>query len=287
MTDPTILIVDDSTYDRILATRISHKALPNAVILTACHGAEAMEIIQHEHVDVVLTDMQMPEMNGLELVKRLRSSHPKIPVVLMTAMGSEELATQALYEGAASYIQKRSLPTHLPITLERLLALKKIDGADARVRYFSVFISHSSADQDFCRTLYEQLNRHTQVWFSPATMKGGKKIHDQIAEAIDDFDKLLVVLSKESMNSCWVSAEILRAREREARNADRVLFPIRIVPYDSVKAWTLFDSDAGVDIAKELRQYHIPDFSRWTDEKSFDEACARLIGDLQLGAIDN
>ncbi|HVY48810.1 MAG TPA: ATP-binding protein, partial [Minicystis sp.] len=70
-------------------------------------------------------DMMMPGMNGLELVETLRARHPLLPVVLMTAHGSEEIAVRALQKGAASYVPKRSLARELVATLEGVLELTR------------------------------------------------------------------------------------------------------------------------------------------------------------------
>ena len=69
--------------------------------------------------DVVLTDLDMPRMNGLQLVEAIRRNYPTIPVVVMTALGSEEIAALALAKGAASYIPKAYLEHDVVITLER------------------------------------------------------------------------------------------------------------------------------------------------------------------------
>ena len=70
---------------------------------------------------LVLTDIQMPEMDGLELVRQMKSRFPAIPVVLVTAYGSEEVAAIALKVGAASYVPKRNLNRDLVPTLQVVL----------------------------------------------------------------------------------------------------------------------------------------------------------------------
>ena len=72
-------------------------------------GREALAAIQRDPPDLVLTDLQMPEMNGLELVVAIRTTYPAIPVILMTAHGSEEIAMEALQKGAASFVPKKNL----------------------------------------------------------------------------------------------------------------------------------------------------------------------------------
>jgi len=87
------------------------------------NGVDALAAIRRQLPDVVLTDMQMPQMNGLELVEALRSEFPGLPVVLNTEFGSEELAVQALRSGAAYYIPKRNLAREVASLLEELLSV--------------------------------------------------------------------------------------------------------------------------------------------------------------------
>ena len=116
----TILIVDDSAMDRHLAGAIVQK-MDGWQILFAEHGKEALEILKQKTPDVVLTDMLMPEMDGLELVQAIHAQHPLVPVILMTAHGSEDLSIQALRHGAASYVPKKILARDLEDTLEGVL----------------------------------------------------------------------------------------------------------------------------------------------------------------------
>ena len=71
---------------------------------------------------VVLTDLQMPDCNGLELVDQIRANYPSVPVVLITTVGSEKIALKALQRGAASYVPKSELATELADSLERVVA---------------------------------------------------------------------------------------------------------------------------------------------------------------------
>src|SRR5262249_46650351 len=74
---------------------------------------------------LVLTDLLMPDRDGLDLVKEVREKYPFVPVILMTAYGSEEVAIQALRLGAASYVPKRNLAHDLAETLESVLSVAK------------------------------------------------------------------------------------------------------------------------------------------------------------------
>jgi hypothetical protein len=112
-------------------------------------------------------------------------------------------------------------------------------------------------------------------------VRAGKKLHDQFFTAICEKDKLLLVLSHESMGSGWVKTEMRKARNSELTEGKRKLFPIRLVDMQTIKKWECFDADLGKDLAVEVREYFIPDFSKWTDPKSFEAAVVRLLRDLK------
>lgn len=153
-----------------------------------------------------------------------------------------------------------------------------------RRQYHSCFISHSTHDLDFARQLHSDLTQKSvRCWFAPEDMKAGRKIGRQIDHALHEHDKLLLVLSTDSMKSPWVEYEILRAREREVCDKHRILFPIAIVPYHVIRQWRLFSSDEGRDLAREIREYFIPNFSCWrTDPESYRRSLERLLSDLKL-----
>jgi len=95
------------------------------------------------------------------------------------------------------------------------------------------------------------------------------------------YDKLVLVLSQQSIQSEWVMTEIRKARKAELRDKRRKLFPIRLVDMDTLRDWECFDADTGKDLAAEVREYFIPDFTHWKDHDSFERAFARFLKDLQ------
>ena len=150
------------------------------------------------------------------------------------------------------------------------------------IQFYSCFISYSSANQDFADRVHADLQaKGVRCWFAPHDMQGGKKIHEQIDEAIRVFDRLLLILSAESMVSEWVATEIAKARKKEAAQNRRVLFPISLVPYRSLQEWELFDADRGKDSAREIREYFIPDFSTWKDHDAYAKAFESLLKALK------
>lgn len=122
----TVLVVDDSAVDRRLAGGLLEK---NAdwTVAYAADGQEAIDRFESQVPDVVVTDLQMPNLNGLELVEAVRARNPLVPVILMTAHGSEDIAVQALQRGAASYVAKANLGRDLLETVENVLAIARAD----------------------------------------------------------------------------------------------------------------------------------------------------------------
>jgi hypothetical protein len=149
------------------------------------------------------------------------------------------------------------------------------------IEFYSLFISYSTQDQEFAERLHADLQtKGVRCWFAPHKLKSGKKVHNQIDEAIRVYDKLLLILSPASMASEWVRTEIAIARKREVEQKREVLFPIGLCPFKTIRKWEYFDSDIGKDSAREIREFHIPDFSNWKDHDSYRLAFDRLLDDL-------
>lgn len=128
----TVLVVDDSAADRKLAAGLIGKRTDWSVEF-ATNGREALDRVEALDPDLVLTDLQMPELDGLQLVTAIHADDPMLPVVLMTATGSEEIAVRALREGAASYVPKRNLGNDLVPTLERVLQRSVVENREVRL----------------------------------------------------------------------------------------------------------------------------------------------------------
>jgi CheY-like chemotaxis protein/anti-sigma regulatory factor (Ser/Thr protein kinase) len=128
----TILVVDDSLTDRQLIGGFLAK-IPDYSIAYACDGLEALEQMKHQRPDLVVTDLIMPNMDGLQLVAAVVESYPLTPVVLVTGKGSEETAVKALQAGAASYVPKTLLGKLLTGTVEKVLAVAHDERIQAKL----------------------------------------------------------------------------------------------------------------------------------------------------------
>ena len=127
-----ILLVDDSTTDLRLIAGILKKS-QQFNVETAEDGLAALEKIKVAAPDLVVTDMQMPNMDGMQLVERIRRLYPFIPVILITASGSEELASRALKRGAAGYVPKSRCEDLLPVTIDHVLDIARAESSFGRI----------------------------------------------------------------------------------------------------------------------------------------------------------
>lgn len=192
--------------------------------------------------------------------------------------GPSTIGTDTLYLSRGkipvSFLRGAGVPDNL-IEYTLLLVGKSL-------RFYSCFISYSSKDQEFADRLYADLQaKGVRCWFAPHDIQGGKKLHEQIDRAIWIYDKLLLILSADSMQSTWVNTEIYNARQREIGEKRHMLFPVSLVPFTEIQKWTSFDADSGKDLGREIREYYIPDFSNWKDHDSYQKAFDRLLQDLK------
>jgi CheY-like chemotaxis protein/anti-sigma regulatory factor (Ser/Thr protein kinase) len=117
---PTILIVDDDDVDREAAERCLASLEP-LTVLHASDGQAALDGLVDCRPDLILTDLRMPGMNGLDLIVRVKDEYSNLPVVIMTSKGNERIAVQALQTGAASYVSKSDMKQSLAETVEQVL----------------------------------------------------------------------------------------------------------------------------------------------------------------------
>jgi len=119
---PTILVVDDSIVDRQLVEGLL-KVDDELRVEYAVNGEKALEKMASSTPDLVVTDLIMPQMDGLQFVAAVKEAYSEVPVILMTSRGSEEIAVKALQQGAASYVPKQTLSGNLLETVRSVLAV--------------------------------------------------------------------------------------------------------------------------------------------------------------------
>jgi hypothetical protein len=146
--------------------------------------------------------------------------------------------------------------------------------ANAPSNYYTCFICNSSKNQEFARQLYTDLqSKGVRCWFAPEDLKIGDHYHQRIDETIRRYDKLILVLSEQSIASVWVEREVAAAREKEDNEQRPVLFPLRLddAVMHTTKAWA----------ADVRRRWHIGDFTQWKNHDSYQIVFKRLLHDLK------
>ena len=120
----TVLIVDDEkNYTRILGAVLEEEGFET---LTANSGPEALEILEGSDVDLVLTDMKMPLMDGIQLLEKIKTRDSELPVIMMTAHGTVDKAVEAMQKGAYSYILKPFDNERLIIYVRKAVAMFRV-----------------------------------------------------------------------------------------------------------------------------------------------------------------
>jgi TIR domain len=147
------------------------------------------------------------------------------------------------------------------------------------IEFYSCFISYSSKDHDFAERLHADLQTSgVRCWFAAEDLKIGDKFRTRIQESIRIYDKLMVVLTENSIQSPWVEEEVEAALEKERMQGKLMLFPIRLDD-------TVMDTDRA--LAASIRQTrHIGDFSRWKDCDAYKKSFERLLLDLNAERTD-
>lgn len=138
-----VVVVDDSRFQRELARR----ALEREVEVECCpDGEAALEALHREPAELVVSDLTMPGLSGLDLLARVHREHPGTDFVILTAHATVESAVEALRRGATDYLQKPLGPEDLVLAVERTLARRRLVDENARLR-------DERAVLEACRTL--------------------------------------------------------------------------------------------------------------------------------------
>lgn len=120
-TSTAVLVVDDSETDRTLVTGLISAERPDWEILSCSAAPEGLEVLADRPVNVVVTDLFMPEMSGEEFLVEIRLRFPTIPVILITSQGNDEIAARSLELGAVNYVPKRRLSDDLLPAIDEIL----------------------------------------------------------------------------------------------------------------------------------------------------------------------
>ncbi len=281
-----VLVVDDTAVDRRLAGGLLEKS-PNLEVLYANNGSEAIASIHQEIPDLVLTDLQMPDIDGLQLVTSITESHPELPVVLMTAHGSENVAAQALANGAACYVPKADLAEELLATVSQILSM-----ADSDQRYRKLIACSTKTEFDFelendpelidpLLDLIQQVTSSHDLFDSAGRVRLGVSLEHALVNAMFRGN-----LEIQRNATDILDRELIQTRMTEAPYKDRKVFVNALITRDMAK-FVIRDEGPGFD-CKLIPDAGDPDafkvgvgrglvlINTFMDEVSFNDQCNEI-----------
>lgn len=203
----------------------------------------------------VFADLDLSQVIGLDSVKHAGPSAIGIDTIYQSGGRIPEV-----------FLRGAGVPNDF-ITFMKSLTAQAFD-------FYSCFISHSSKDREFVERLYADLQSNgVRCWYAPEDLKIGEPFLLGIDQGIRLHDKLLLILSEESVNSGWVQHEVLSAMSKEQGQEPWVLFPIRLdaAVMETTVPWATLIRDSR----------HIANFTQWKDHDSYRKSFDRLLRDLQ------
>jgi hypothetical protein len=154
------------------------------------------------------------------------------------------------------------------------------------IQFYSSFISYSSANRSFADRLYTDLQmRGVRCWYAPEHMSIGGRIRDTVDQSIRIHDKLILILSEDSIQSDWVETEVEAALEKERESNRLIGHDPRISVLFPIKIDNAVDSTSRAWARNLARTRHIGDFTSWKDPDCYIQSLRHLIRDLKFGHL--
>ncbi|MES0445297.1 MAG: sigma-54 dependent transcriptional regulator [Desulfobacterales bacterium] len=209
----TVLIVDDEkNYPHILSAVLEEEGFE---ALTAHSGHEALEILEDSDVDLVLTDMKMPAMDGMELLERIKAKELDIPVIMMTAHGTVDKAVEAMQKGAYTYILKPFDNERLVIYVNKALAMYRVVKENRQLRNavelqysFGNIIGKSKVMQDVFETIRKVAPTNATVLIEGESGTGKELVAKSIHFNSTRRDKSFVAVNCSALAETLLESEL-------------------------------------------------------------------------------
>ena len=131
MAEKILVVDDDASLRRVLEYNLAKEGY---AVLTADSGEQALALLDAERVDLLITDIKMPGMDGMDLLRRVRQASPETQVIVITAFGTIEMAVEAMKAGAFEYVTKPFNRDELSLAVRKALRLKSLERDNARLR---------------------------------------------------------------------------------------------------------------------------------------------------------
>ena len=182
----SVLVVDDSAVDRKLTASLITKDTDWQVDVCE-NGDVALTRIEENLPDLVISDLRMPKVDGFELITNLKKRYPAIPVIIITSKGSEELALDALRNGAASYCPKVRMSTDLVDIANSVLSVqykqKKSEQVLSKITSSSFSFKFEN-DSSLIPPMIEHIQSHMVGWNETDRLRVGVALDESLLNAM-------------------------------------------------------------------------------------------------------
>jgi two-component system, NtrC family, response regulator AtoC len=209
MSNQTILVVDDEVKMRrlleIMLTQMGYD------VLQAADGIEALALLANQMVDLIITDLQMPRLDGIELLRRVREQNNEVAVIVVTAYGTVKTAVDAMKYGASDYIVRPFELEAVEAAVQRALKLSKVTRENRYLREemkqgWGGFIGSSPAMQEIYTLIQQVAPTKTSVLIQGETGTGKELVARAVHNASPRANALFV-----SINCAAIPADILES----------------------------------------------------------------------------
>ena len=238
------VIDDDPTVELILRRAL---AASGVELLTAESGAAGRELVEQQRPDVVVLDLQLPDMTGLELFQRLLEFDAALPVVFITSSGASENVIQAMQLGAFDYLQK---PLNLPVVrevLERALAMRRLAatrvslGEEAAAGESDVMVGRSAAMQEIYKTIGRVARQPVTVLIRGESGTGKELVARAIYQYSERAQRPFLAINCAALPEALLESELFGHEKGAFTGADRQ----RVGKFEQCHGGTLFLDEVG------------------------------------------
>ncbi len=257
---------------RLSGVQLKKADLREAVLIGACLKGCKLQGADLGSSKLMLTLFITCDLTGANLAEAELYESTFARAVLKSARGLDDCMHKA-----ESSIDQHTILASWPLSVPFLqacgLRIEIIDSfrqiAEDRKRGGSCFLSHSTEDLEFVERIYADLRKkHLRCFYARRDMVTGDTILDRLRESIHLRDRMLLILSKASLQSTWVAREVEEALSQENRLGRVILVPIKID--DAIDQWT-----EGWPLSVRKTR-HIADFTRWKRQDEYEKALGRL-----------
>jgi len=250
----------DLSFAKLFETDLQEADLSEALLNRAVFVRCNMESVNMTSVNCRYSTFAEMDLSNVRFLETVKHSAP-------SSIGIDTLC-RSNGEIPEEFLRGCGVPDEL-IEFSRSLIAKPF-------QFYTCFISFTDADDAFSKGLYDDLQaKGIRCWRWKEDAKWGSTLIREVDQAIRHYDKLIVIVSKNSLKAEPVIREIERALQKEQRERKEVLFPIRLD--DSIFKW---EHELQVDITRK----NIGDFRNWSNPAEYKEALDRLVKDLRADA---